>query len=87
MVISDISTLTSLPKREITCGYAEILKHALILDKRFFIWLKKNGKNILNLKNKIVVQKAICQSCRIKAKIIAELISFIENQALKIPVV
>ena len=40
------------------------------MDKRFFIWLKKNGKNILNLKNKIVVQKAICQSCSIKAKII-----------------
>ena len=70
MVISDISTLNSLPKREIICGYAEILKHALILDKKLFFWLQKNGKKILNLNNKIVIQKAIYQSCKIKAKIV-----------------
>ena len=70
MVISDTSTLNSLPKREIICGYAEILKHALILDKKLFFWLQKNGKKILNLNNKIVIQKAIYQSCKIKAKIV-----------------
>jgi 3-dehydroquinate synthase len=70
MVITDISTLNSLPKREVTCGYAEILKHALILDKKLFCWLQKNGKKILNLNNKIIIQKAIYQSCKIKAKII-----------------
>ena len=70
MVISDISALYSLPKREIVCGYAEILKHALILDKKFFHWLQKNGKKILNLNNKKVIQKAIYQSCKIKAKIV-----------------
>ena len=26
------------------CGYAEILKHAIIKDKKFFIWLKKIQK-------------------------------------------
>ena len=26
------------------CGYAEILKHSLIKDKNFFIWLKKIQK-------------------------------------------
>ena len=70
MVISDISTLNSLPKREVICGYAEILKHALILDKKLFFWLQKNGKKILNLNNKIAIQKAIYQSCKIKAKIV-----------------
>ena len=70
MVISDTSVLNSLPKREIICGYAEILKHALILDKKFFFWLQKNGKKILNLGNKTAVQKAIYQSCKIKANIV-----------------
>jgi len=70
MVISDSSTLNSLPKREITCGYAEILKHALILDKKLFFWLQKNGEKILNLNNKKVIQKAIYKSCKIKAKIV-----------------
>ena len=70
MVISDISVLNSLPKREIVCGYAEILKHALILDKKLFFWLQKNGKKILNLSSKTIVQKAIYRSCKIKAKIV-----------------
>ena len=70
LVISDIDTLKSLPKREIVCGYAEILKHALILDRKLFFWLQKNGKNILNLKNKSLIQKAIYKSCKIKTKII-----------------
>ena len=70
LVISDTSCLTSLPKREIICGYAEILKHSLILDRKFFLWLQKNGKKILNIKSKLLVQKAIFKSCKIKTKII-----------------
>ena len=70
LVISDTSSLKSLQKREILCGYAEMLKHALILDRKLFFWLQKNGKNILNLKNKLLIQKAIYKSCKIKAKII-----------------
>ena len=41
IVISDTNFLKSLPKREIICGYAEILKHAIIKDRNFFNWLKK----------------------------------------------
>ena len=33
LVISDTSFLTSLPKKELICGYAEILKHSIIKDK------------------------------------------------------
>ena len=36
LVISDIIFLKSLPRKEIVCGYAEILKHAIINDKKFF---------------------------------------------------
>ena len=48
-VIIDISILKSLPYREMVCGYGEILKHALILDRKFFflankIWKKSNSK-------------------------------------------
>ena len=35
IVFSDIEILKSLKKREIICGYAEILKHALIKNKTF----------------------------------------------------
>ena len=36
LVISDTNFLKSLPVREITCGYAEILKHSLIMNKKLF---------------------------------------------------
>ena len=51
LVVSDINFLKSLPKREIVCGYAEILKHSLIKNKKLFVFLDKNGKNILKLEN------------------------------------
>ena len=69
LVISDINFLTSLPKREIVCGYGEILKHALINDKKFFSFLNKNGSKILKLKSPFI-EKAIYKSCLIKKKIV-----------------
>ena len=65
LVISDTSFLSSLPKKEMVCGYAEILKHAIIKDKKFFQWLDKNTKNILQ-KNKNYLAYAIKKSCEIK---------------------
>ena len=69
LVISDINFLKTLPKRELICGYGEILKHALISDKKFFLYLDKNGQKILNLKIPFI-QKAIHKSCLIKKKVI-----------------
>ncbi len=65
LVISDVSFLNSLPKREMICGYAEILKHSIIKDKEFFVWLKKNSKSVLMKKKKELIY-AIKKSCQIK---------------------
>lgn len=35
-VIIDVQTLSSLPKREFLSGFAEIIKHGLIMDKKYF---------------------------------------------------
>ena len=69
LVISDIAFLKSLPKREIICGYGEILKHAIIADKKFFTFLNTNGSKILKLKSPFI-EKAIFKSCSIKKKIV-----------------
>ena len=69
LVISDISFLKTLPKREIVCGYGEILKHALIADKKFFLFLDKNATRILNLESPLL-EKAIYKSCLIKKKVV-----------------
>jgi 3-dehydroquinate synthase len=65
LVISDTSFLTSLPKKELICGYAEILKHSIIKDKKFFNWLKKNTRSIFSKKSNELTY-AIKKSCQIK---------------------
>ena len=65
LVISDTSFLKSLKKKEMVCGYAEILKHALIKDKNFFYWLKLNSKYIFSSQKEKLIY-AIKKSCKIK---------------------
>ena len=69
LVISDIQFLKTLPKREIVCGYGEILKHSLIANKKFFNFLNINSDRILNLSSPII-EKTIYESCKIKKKIV-----------------
>ena len=66
LVISDVEILKSLPKRELVCGYAEILKHSLILKNNFFHWLKNNSKKLLLNRDSNLLKKAIIESCKIK---------------------
>jgi len=69
LVISDIKFLKSLSKRDIICGYGEILKHSLIANKKFFNFLNKNLKKILKLSSPYI-EKAIYESCKIKKKVV-----------------
>ena len=69
LVVSDTNFLKSLPKREVICGYAEILKHSLIIDRKLFNYLDKNANEILKLKNPYI-EKVIYKSCKIKKQII-----------------
>ena len=71
LVMIDVNFLTSLSKREMICGYAEILKHAVINDAKFFYWLKLNSNNILNKNYKKLIY-AIKKSCEIKADIVSK---------------
>ena len=65
LVVSDTSFLESLTRKEMVCGYAEILKHSIIKDKNFFNWLEKNTKLILSKETKALTY-AIKKSCQIK---------------------
>jgi len=65
LVLIDTTFLKSLSRKEMICGYAEILKHSIIKDKIFFNWLKKNTKLILDKKKKELIY-AIKKSCQIK---------------------
>ena len=65
LVISDTAFINSLSKKEMICGFAEILKHSIIKDRKFFNWLEKNAKLIFLKKNKELMY-AIKKSCEIK---------------------
>tara|TARA_Y100000590_G_scaffold151781_1_gene174382 strand:- start:241 stop:1347 length:1107 start_codon:yes stop_codon:yes gene_type:complete len=69
LVISDIKILKSLPKREIVCGYAEILKSSLIDNYKNFYFLDKNFKNIIQLESPFI-EKALINSCKLKKTIV-----------------
>ena len=69
LVISDTFFLKSILKREIICGYGEILKHSLISSKKNFLFLNKYRKKIIELESPFI-EKAIFESCKIKKEVV-----------------
>jgi 3-dehydroquinate synthase len=68
VVICDINTLSSLPKRELLAGYAELVKHALIGDATLFTYLENNVNLIFDDKN--ILEEALIRSANVKAGIV-----------------
>ncbi|MDC3165916.1 3-dehydroquinate synthase [Candidatus Pelagibacter sp.] len=69
LVISDTNFLKTLPKREIVCGYGEILKHSIIGNKKFYNFLNNHKNKILKLDSPFL-EKAIYESCKIKKAVV-----------------
>jgi 3-dehydroquinate synthase len=68
-VLADISTLDSLPARELRAGLAEVIKYGLIRDAVFFDWLEANLDALL-AREPAALAHAIRRSCEIKAEIV-----------------
>ena len=68
VVICDINTLSSLPKRELLAGYAELVKHALIGDADLFTYLENNVNLIFDNRN--ILEEALIRSANVKAGIV-----------------
>jgi len=68
-VFIDINTLETLSDDEMLNGLAEIIKHAIIIDEKFFVFLEDYVSKILAKDNNVLVQ-AIKWSCNIKKKIV-----------------
>lgn len=69
-VLADLSTLQTLPGRQLRAGYAEILKYGLIRDAGFFDWLEKYGKPLISGERDSQAF-AVDKSCAVKADIVA----------------
>jgi 3-dehydroquinate synthase len=69
-VISDVSTLDTLPDRELRAGLAEVIKHALALDLAFVDWLERNMEKVLE-RDRGALTYAVKRCCELKAGIVA----------------
>lgn len=71
LVVCDLSTLKTLPEREVSAGLAEIIKYGPIADADFFIWLEKNIDALKNL-DEAALTYAVERSCAIKAAVVGQ---------------
>ncbi len=70
LVVADIATLATLPKRELLAGYAEVAKYGALGDAHFFAWLEANaGKALAG--DEAALTHVVAHSCRMKAAIVA----------------
>ena len=70
LVLADLSTLDTLPDRELKAGLAEVIKYGLIRDPDFFVWLEGNLEKLL-LRDKAALAYAVHRSCANKAEVVA----------------
>ncbi len=71
LVLADCQTLATLPQRELTSGWAEVIKHGLILDGGFFQFLESNVNRLKELEPELLTQ-AIARSAAIKAQVVSQ---------------
>lgn len=70
VVLADIDTLKTLPKKELAAGMAEVIKYGLIRDQDFFEWVELNITK-LNELDPEAMRYAIYSSCQNKAEVVA----------------
>lgn len=70
LVLADISSLNTLPDRELKAGIAEVIKYGLIRDVGFFDWLEGNIERLLAREEAALIE-AVYRSCAHKAEVVA----------------
>lgn len=68
-VLCDLSTLATLPARELSAGLAEVIKYGPIHDTAFLSWLESNV-DALRAGERDALAHAVARSCEIKAEVV-----------------
>jgi len=71
VVLADTATLATLPDRELSAGLAEVIKHGVIVDVDFFVWLETHIEK-LRARDDAALAYVIKRSCEIKADIVRQ---------------
>ena len=70
-VVCDLSTLKTLPARELSAGLAEVIKYGPIADMQFFDWIEKNIDRLLAC-DIDALAFAVRRSCELKAWVVGQ---------------
>jgi 3-dehydroquinate synthase len=71
LVLCDLDTLSSLPKRELRAGLAEVIKYGIIYDAALFKKLEQKLPGLLRLEPKILAA-IVARCCEIKAEVVGQ---------------
>jgi 3-dehydroquinate synthase len=71
LVLCDISTLATLPGRELSAGLAEVIKYGLIMDREFLAWLEGNVERLM-ARDPDTLGHAVQRACQNKASVVVE---------------
>ncbi|HEX2927150.1 MAG TPA: 3-dehydroquinate synthase [Ruminiclostridium sp.] len=71
LVYVNTDCLKTLPKREVRAGMAEVIVHAIIMDKDFFHYIESNTDKIFELESK-TLEYLIKVNCAIKGNIVEQ---------------
>ena len=69
LVLIDVDTLATLPKREFCAGMAEVVKYGVAIDYAFFEYLEQNVNAILAMERECLVE-VIRRCCGLKAQVV-----------------
>ncbi|MFW6437629.1 MAG: 3-dehydroquinate synthase, partial [Armatimonadota bacterium] len=68
-VVTDVSTLHTLPEAELRSGLGEIIKHACCFDAEMFALLEEQRDVVLNLDGP-TIEYLVARNCQIKAEVV-----------------
>jgi 3-dehydroquinate synthase len=71
LVLCDLSTLNTLPARELSAGLAEVIKYGPIADMVFFDWIEANVDALL-AREPAALAHAVKRCCEIKAWVVSQ---------------
>lgn len=71
LVVCDLSTLDTLPQRELSAGLAEVIKYGPIADMAFMEWLESSMDALL-ARDRTALGYAVRRCCEIKAWVVGQ---------------
>jgi 3-dehydroquinate synthase len=71
LVWTDVSTLLTLPERELRSGLAEVIKYAVIADPKLFAMLQRTASSFSKASSEALIE-IVSRCCSIKARIVEE---------------